>query len=165
MRFGLLGRLLNKYLVDMFSSIEDSRLYYIRHHVQTRIAARSELDETIDAEGGARAGRIYLPSSFIGPPRICLDVHPAWPCASNYFLVWNCLPVAQAGRLPVLSAACALSHLVYSTLSQQFSHIPSLSHHAHVSEQANDASFFRSYTSSCPLYHFERLIFNSELFV
>ncbi len=60
MRFGLLGRLLKEYLMDMFSSIEDSRLNYIRRHVQTRIAARSELDETIDAEGGVRAGRIYL---------------------------------------------------------------------------------------------------------
>ncbi len=70
MRFGLLGRLLNKYLVDMFNSIEDSRLNYIRQHVQTRIAARSELDETIDAEGEHRAGRIYLPSSIMGPPRM-----------------------------------------------------------------------------------------------
>ncbi len=70
MRFGLLGRLLNEYLVDMFSSTEDSRLYYILHHVQTRIAARSELDETINAEGGPHAGRIYLPSSFMGSPRM-----------------------------------------------------------------------------------------------
>ncbi len=69
MWFGLLGRLLNEYLVDMFSSVEDSRLNYIHQHVQTRIAARSELDETIDAEGGHRAGRIYLPSSFMGSPR------------------------------------------------------------------------------------------------
>ncbi len=69
-RFGLLGRLLSEYLVDMFSSIEDSRLYYIRHHIQTRIAARSELVETIDAEGAVRAGRIYLPSSFMGSPRM-----------------------------------------------------------------------------------------------
>ena len=69
-RFGLLGRLLNEYLVDMFSSIEDSRLNYIRQHVQTRIAARRELDETINAEGGARAGRVYLPSSFMGSPRM-----------------------------------------------------------------------------------------------
>ncbi len=50
----------------MFSSVEDSRLNYIRLHVQQRIAARSELDETIIAEGG----RIYLPSSFMGSPRM-----------------------------------------------------------------------------------------------
>ncbi len=68
-RFGLLGRLLNEYLVDMFSSVEDSRLNYVRLHVQKRIAAWSELDETIDAEGGHRAGRIYLPSSFMESPR------------------------------------------------------------------------------------------------
>ena len=54
----------------MFSSVEDSRLNYIRQNVQTRIAARSELDETIDAEGGPRAGRVYLPSSFMGSPRM-----------------------------------------------------------------------------------------------
>ena len=46
-RFGLLGRLLNEYLMDMFSSLEDNRLNYVRQHVQTRIAARRELDETI----------------------------------------------------------------------------------------------------------------------
>ena len=35
-QFGLLGQLLNEYLVDMFSSVEDSRLNYIRQHVQTQ---------------------------------------------------------------------------------------------------------------------------------
>ena len=45
-RFGQLGRLFNEYLVDMFSSLEDNRLNYIRQHVQTRIAARRELDDT-----------------------------------------------------------------------------------------------------------------------
>ena len=69
-RFGLLGRLLNEYLVDMFSSVEDSRLNYIRENVQIRIAAQSELDETINAEGGVRAGRVYLPASFMGSPRM-----------------------------------------------------------------------------------------------
>ena len=42
---------------------------YIRSKVQSRIAARHELDETIEAEGGHRAGRVYLPSSFTGSPR------------------------------------------------------------------------------------------------
>ena len=69
-RFGLLGRLLNEYLVDIFSSVEDNWLNYVRQHVQTRIAARLELDETIEAEGGARAGRVYLPASFMGSPRM-----------------------------------------------------------------------------------------------
>ena len=54
--FGLLGRLLNKYLVDVFSSVEDNRLNYIRKHVQTRIAAWRELDKIINAEGVAHAG-------------------------------------------------------------------------------------------------------------
>ena len=56
----MLGRLLNEYLVDMFSSVD------IRHEVQSRIAARQELDETIDADGGCRAGRV---ASFMGSPR------------------------------------------------------------------------------------------------
>ena len=68
-RFGLLGRLLNEYHVDMFSSMEDNRLNYVRQHVQSRIAARRKLDETIEAEGGARTGRVYLPASFMGRPR------------------------------------------------------------------------------------------------
>ena len=51
-RFGLLGLLFNEYLVDMFSSVEDNRLNNIRHQVQSRIAARRELNETIEAEGG-----------------------------------------------------------------------------------------------------------------
>ena len=50
-RFSLLGRLLNEYLVDMFSSLEDSRLNYVTQHLQTRIAAR-------------RTG----PASFMGSP-------------------------------------------------------------------------------------------------
>ena len=54
--FGMLGRLLNEYLVDMFSSVEDNRLNYVRFNLQTCIAARREIDETIDAEGGPRAG-------------------------------------------------------------------------------------------------------------
>ncbi len=37
MRFGLLGRLQNEYLMDMFSSIKVSRLYYIRQHVHNLI--------------------------------------------------------------------------------------------------------------------------------
>ena len=69
--FGLLGRrLLNEYLVDVFSSVEDSRLNYVRQHVQTRIASSRELDETINAEGGARAGRVYLLLSFMGSPKM-----------------------------------------------------------------------------------------------
>lgn len=66
----MLGRLLNEYLVDMFSSVEDSRLNYIRHEVQNWITARSKLDETIEAEGGVCAGRVYLPASFMGSPRM-----------------------------------------------------------------------------------------------
>ncbi len=98
MRFGPLGRLLNEYLVDMFSSNEDSRLYYISHHVQTRIAARSELDETIDAEGGVHAGRIYPPSSFMGSPRmqrkLIADGLAVVRCLGKptYFIMITCNP-------------------------------------------------------------------------
>ena len=46
-RFGLLGRLLNEYVVDMFSSMEDNRVNYVRQQVQSRIAVRHKLDETI----------------------------------------------------------------------------------------------------------------------
>jgi hypothetical protein len=56
--------------MDMFSGVEDSRLQYIRSEVQTRITARRELDETIEAEGGHCAGRVYLPASFPGSPRM-----------------------------------------------------------------------------------------------
>ena len=56
--------------MDMFSSMEDNRLYYVRQRAQSRIAARCELDETIEAEGGARAGRVYLPASFMGSPKM-----------------------------------------------------------------------------------------------
>ena len=54
----------------MFSSVEDSRLQYIHSEVQTQIVARRELDETIEAEGGRHAGRVYLPASFPGSPRM-----------------------------------------------------------------------------------------------
>ena len=69
-RFGMLGRLLNEYLVDMFSSVEDNRLSYIRNNQDRRIAVQSEIDETIQAEGGYRTGRVYLPSSFMESPRM-----------------------------------------------------------------------------------------------
>ncbi len=69
-RFGMLGRLLNEYLVDMFSSMEENHLNFICHSLQSRIAARRELDETIEAEGGCRAGRVYLPASHVGSPRM-----------------------------------------------------------------------------------------------
>ena len=65
----MLGRLLNEYVVDMLISVEDCRLTFIRHSLQSRIAAQREL-ETIKAEGGCRAGRAYLPASFMGSPRM-----------------------------------------------------------------------------------------------
>ena len=68
-RFGMLGRLLNEYLVDMFSSVEDNRLNYVRFNLQTRIAAQREIDETIETEGGPRAG-VYLPASHMCSPRM-----------------------------------------------------------------------------------------------
>ena len=66
----MLGHLLNEYLVDIFSSVEDNHLNFIRHSLQSRIVVRRELDETIEAEGGYRAGRVYLLASFMGSPRM-----------------------------------------------------------------------------------------------
>ena len=97
-RFGLLGRLLNEYLVDMFSSVEDNRLNYVRQHFQTQIAAQCELDETIEAEGGARAGRVYLPASFMGSPRMQRRLIANWLAMvrrlgkPTYFIMVNCNP-------------------------------------------------------------------------
>jgi len=82
----------------MFSSVEDSRLNYIRQHVQTHIAARRELDETIDAEGGVRTGRVYLPSSFMGSPRmqrkLIADGLAVARCLGKltYFIMITCNP-------------------------------------------------------------------------
>ena len=42
-RFEMLGRLLNEYLVAMFSSTEDKRLNFICHSLQSRTAGRCEL--------------------------------------------------------------------------------------------------------------------------
>ena len=56
--------------MDMFSSVK-------RQEAELRETARPEsnrgtheLDETIEAEGGVRAGRVYLPASFMGSPRM-----------------------------------------------------------------------------------------------
>ncbi len=72
--------------------------------------------------------------------------------------VWNCLPVVQAGRLPVLCAAHALSKNLVTLL-------PWLITPMWVSERMLPLSFIgmAPSTLSCPLYHFERLIFNSEI--
>ena len=66
----MLGHLLNEYPVDMFSSVEDNRLSYIGNNQDQRIAVRSEINETVQAEGGYRTGRVYLPSTFMGSPRM-----------------------------------------------------------------------------------------------
>ena len=41
-----------KYLMDMFSSVEDSKLSYISHEVQSCTATWCKLNKTIEAEGG-----------------------------------------------------------------------------------------------------------------
>ena len=72
----MLGWLLSKYmyLVNMFSSVEDSCLNFIYHSLQSRNAAQRELNETIKAEGGYHAGRVYLPESHVGSPRMQLKL-------------------------------------------------------------------------------------------
>ena len=58
----------------MFSSVKDSRLMFFRSEsFQSRIATRRELEETNEAKGGHRVGRVYLPASFMGSPR-----KPSW---------------------------------------------------------------------------------------
>ena len=107
-RFGLLGRLLNEYVLDMFSRVEDERLATIRFGVQKRIARRRDvICETID--GGSRTsggptsttgkkGKVYLPSSFIGSARhmkvlrqdaleLCRRLGPP-----TYFITSTCNP-------------------------------------------------------------------------
>ena len=68
-RFTWFGRLTNEYLVDAMSRIEDHRLAYIRFHLQGRLSKGRAGCETIDAEGGPRKGKVYLPASFIGSTR------------------------------------------------------------------------------------------------
>ena len=62
----MLGQLLNKYLVDVFSRVEDSKLSYISHEVQSCTATWCELSKTIETEGGHHTGQVYLPASFMG---------------------------------------------------------------------------------------------------
>ena len=62
------GRLVNEYLVDMFSRVEEARLNYIRNN-----QPNAALDEAVQAEGGTKPGNIYLPSSFLGGRRWCSE--------------------------------------------------------------------------------------------
>lgn len=68
-RFRLSGRLQHQFLLDVFTATEEERLDYIEHTVNARIAARSEIMESIEAEGGPQPGRVYLPDSFTNSPR------------------------------------------------------------------------------------------------
>ncbi len=70
-RIRKLGRLGQEYTVDGWSRIEEERLNYIRYNQGKllRTAKRKEIDETIAGEGGSKAGKIYLPSSYTGGPR------------------------------------------------------------------------------------------------
>lgn len=66
----LLGRLVNEYLLDGFSRIEEERLGWIRYNQKKfNIASRNQiLDETIAAEL-PQIGKVYLPASFPGSIR------------------------------------------------------------------------------------------------
>ena len=94
-RFAELGRLSQSWEVEMFARYEEEKLRYLRkaqsgpgmNRGGTRLAPRDELeshvsdrertevaltvaaDETVQGEGGARAGKLYLPSTFVGSPR------------------------------------------------------------------------------------------------
>ncbi|KAE8742020.1 hypothetical protein FOCC_FOCC012436 [Frankliniella occidentalis] len=98
-RFTELGRLSQAWQVEMQARIEEERLQYIARCQQKnnpnalRVAPLDEIqasvnppqqviqdinndlvndvatDETVQGEGGARAGKIYLPSTFTGGPR------------------------------------------------------------------------------------------------
>ena len=90
----LLGGLMNEYVVDIFSGIEDERLNWIRFN-QQKICKRTDL------ENGEQTGRVFLPASFIGSYRhnqklisdalaivsrfgnptyfITITCNPAWP--------------------------------------------------------------------------------------
>ncbi len=70
-RMKQLGRLAQEYFVDAWSRAQEEKLMWIRREQPKlrRSASRKELDETIAGEGGLKAGKIYLPSSFTGGPR------------------------------------------------------------------------------------------------
>ena len=69
-----LGPLLNEYIVDIFSAVETDRLNFSRIHHQEEVMKKGDLaklkdDETINAEGNVKIGRVYLSSEFLGSPR------------------------------------------------------------------------------------------------
>ena len=57
-RFAHMGRLLNEYVCDQFSRLEENRLSWVRHNLQQRIAKRKVLKETIEADGGPKPGTV-----------------------------------------------------------------------------------------------------------
>ncbi len=70
-RMKLLGRLTQEFYVDAWCRIQEEKLLWVRQNQGKllRSASKKELDETIAGEGGVKAGRVYLPSSFTGGPR------------------------------------------------------------------------------------------------
>ena len=73
-RFTRLDRLPQEFGVDMFSRVEENRLQFFRSpegQASLRMGSRDEIAGRLGEqnEEGLAAGRIYLPSGFIGGPR------------------------------------------------------------------------------------------------
>jgi hypothetical protein len=73
-RFRHSGRLQHQFLLDLFTTIEEERLDYVQHNVNTRIAMRIEISAAAAAAaegqgGGPPPGRVYLPDTFTNSPR------------------------------------------------------------------------------------------------
>jgi hypothetical protein len=62
-RFSIFGRLMNKYVVDMFSCDLECRMHYIQSN---QLCIRAEEDSALmDLEDISNSDNIYLPSSFL----------------------------------------------------------------------------------------------------
>ena len=67
------GRLLQQYIVDQYSKVEQGRLNYVYHNQrQLRAELYQGLSDAVaagDTDGATIGRRVVLPSSFTGSPR------------------------------------------------------------------------------------------------
>jgi len=93
-------RLLQQFLVDCFSTIESSRLKYIRfHQKELRASMYKGLSEAVlrgDTDPTASGKRIVLPSTFVGGARYMIQNYQdamaicGWAGYPNLFITFTC---------------------------------------------------------------------------
>lgn len=111
------GQLFQRYIVDMFATIDQSRLYYLRHEQpKIRASLYSGLEDAViqgdgDVDLHDLGQRTVLPSSYIGGPRHMQQRYQDSMAIARYFCIVDLfLMVTCNPEWAETSANCDFSH-------------------------------------------------------